>query len=79
MLPPVYPTLLCGSGGGAAGCFTRNPSIIIQLRGNHPMNPHLEIALAHPVFDPARQINPSFFWRAEPRITVGLTCNIGME
>jgi hypothetical protein len=43
------------------------------------MNPHLEIALAHPVFDPARQINESFFWRVEPRITVGLTCNIGME
>jgi hypothetical protein len=43
------------------------------------MSPHVEIALAHPVFDPVRQINESFFWRPEPRITVGLTCNIGME
>jgi hypothetical protein len=43
------------------------------------MNQHVEIALAQPVFDPVRQINTSFFWRAEPRITLGLTCNIGME
>jgi hypothetical protein len=43
------------------------------------MNQHVEIALAHPVFDPERQINQSFFWRAEPRISLGLTCNIGME
>jgi hypothetical protein len=43
------------------------------------MNQHVEIALAHPVFDPERQIIQSMFWRAEPRITLGLTCNIGME
>jgi hypothetical protein len=43
------------------------------------MNPHVEIALAAPVFDPERQINQSFFWRVEPRISLGLTCNIGME
>jgi hypothetical protein len=42
-------------------------------------NQHIETALRFPVFDPARQINTSFFWRAEPRITLGLTCNIGME
>ena len=36
-------------------------------------------ALAHPVFDPETQITPSHFWRPEPGINAGLTCNIGIE
>ena len=37
------------------------------------------IALAHPVFDPASQIDRRFFWFPERLISAGLTCNIGME
>jgi hypothetical protein len=43
------------------------------------MNRHIEIALAHPVFDPERQIDGRFFWFDDRNISVGLTCNIGME
>ena len=43
------------------------------------MNPHVEIALAHPVFDPDVQITQRFFWLAERHVSAGLTCNIGME
>ena len=42
------------------------------------MNP-IEYALAHPVFDPETQITPDHFWFAERNLSVGLTCNIGME
>ena len=40
---------------------------------------HIEYALAHPVFDPETQITPGHFWFPEPKISVGLTLNIGME
>jgi hypothetical protein len=43
------------------------------------MHRQIAIALAAPVFDPATQIVPQFFWRAEPDMSVGLTANIGME
>ena len=43
------------------------------------MNPHIEIALASPVFDPERQITTKFFWWPVAGILAGLTCNIGME
>lgn len=43
------------------------------------MNLHIETALSHPVFDPERQIDGRFFWQPERAISVGLTCNIGME
>jgi hypothetical protein len=43
------------------------------------MNPHVEIALSAPVFDPERQIDARFFWRVERDVSVGLTVNIGME
>jgi hypothetical protein len=36
-------------------------------------------ALAHPVYDPERQIVAGHFWMVEPRISAGLTVNIGME
>jgi hypothetical protein len=36
-------------------------------------------ALAHPVFDPERQIVRGHFWWPSPRISAGLTVNIGME
>lgn len=42
------------------------------------MNSHIAYALAHPVFDPERQITPDHFWRAG-NIGIGLTANIGME
>ena len=42
------------------------------------MNRHLVYALAHPVFDPARQITPGHAWRVG-RIGALVTVNIGME
>jgi hypothetical protein len=43
------------------------------------MNTHIATALAAPVFDPERQIDARFFWYADHSLSVGLTCNIGME
>ncbi len=43
------------------------------------MKRQIETALAHPAFDPERQIDGRFFWWAERAISVGLTCNIGLE
>jgi hypothetical protein len=42
------------------------------------MNQHIAYALAHPVFDPERQIVTGHFWR-HGRFSIGLTVNIGME
>lgn len=42
------------------------------------MNKHAAYALAHPVFDPERQITPAFFWR-DGKLALGLTVNLGME
>lgn len=36
-------------------------------------------ALAHPVFDPAKQILRGHSWRPEQHVTACLTVNIGME
>jgi hypothetical protein len=43
------------------------------------MNPHVQFALLHPVFDPMTQIVGGHFWFYNRRIHAGLTCNIGME
>lgn len=44
------------------------------------MRSQIEFALAHPVFDPERQIVPGHFWWVNPsRISACLTTNIGME
>ncbi len=43
------------------------------------MHHQVAFALAHPVFDPERQIVAGHHWRHERLITAGLTCNIGME
>lgn len=43
------------------------------------MHKQVAWALAHPVFDPVRQIVRGHFWQASPRISAGLTVNIGME
>lgn len=43
------------------------------------MHQQIAFALAHPVFDPERQIVPGHFWYAERLISAGLTVNIGME
>ena len=40
---------------------------------------HAAFALAHPVFDPFRDIRPGHAWYAERLISALLTCNIGME
>lgn len=42
------------------------------------MNTHATYALAHPVYDPERDITASHHWRAG-RLSFGLTVNIGME
>jgi hypothetical protein len=42
------------------------------------VNAHAAYALAHPVFDPDRQITQAFFWR-DGRLSLGLTVNLGME
>ncbi|HWG80570.1 MAG TPA: hypothetical protein VN681_12390 [Stellaceae bacterium] len=44
------------------------------------MKSQIEFALAHPVFDPERQIVRGHYWWAEPdRVSACLTVNIGME
>ena len=43
------------------------------------MHKQVAFALAHPVFDPERQIIPGHFWWPERGVSAGLTCNIGME
>lgn len=43
------------------------------------MHRHALYALAHPVFDPERQLGPDFYWRPERNVSAGLSCNIGME
>lgn len=42
-------------------------------------NSQIEYALAHPVFDPERQIVDGHYWHAERYISACLTVNIGME
>lgn len=36
-------------------------------------------ALAHPVFDPERQIVAGHFWQFDREWSAGLTVNIGLE
>jgi len=43
------------------------------------MRSQVEFALAHPVYDPERQIVPGHFWRADRHVSAGLTANIGLE
>jgi hypothetical protein len=43
------------------------------------MHNQVSFALAHPVFNPERQIVKGHFWLAAPFISAGLTVNIGME
>jgi len=43
------------------------------------MHRQVAYALAHPVFDPERQIVRGHFWQPESHILAGLTVNIGME
>ena len=43
------------------------------------MKSQVEFALAHPVFDPERQIVAGHYWRAERNTSACLTVNIGME
>lgn len=43
------------------------------------MNRHIIFALAHPVFDPERQIIRGHFWMQERDVSACLTVNIGME
>lgn len=43
------------------------------------MNSHAQFALAHPVFDPERQIITGHYWAFERDVSACLTVNIGME
>jgi hypothetical protein len=43
------------------------------------MNAHVAFALAHPVFDPERQIVVGHYWRVDRDVSACLTVNIGME
>jgi len=43
------------------------------------MREQVEFALAHPVFDPERQIIQGHYWAPERWVTACLTVNIGME
>lgn len=47
-------------------------------RKSHLMNSHIIYALAHPVFDPERQITLGHYWQTGD-IRACLTSNIGME
>lgn len=39
---------------------------------------HVDFALAHPVFDPDRDMRQGHFWRSG-KFGFGLTANVGME
>jgi hypothetical protein len=39
----------------------------------------IQFALAHPVFNPSRQIIGGHFWRYDRQTSACLTVNIGME
>lgn len=43
------------------------------------MKSQVEFALAHPVYDPDRQIIRGHFWMVARDISAMLTVNIGME
>jgi hypothetical protein len=43
------------------------------------MRSQINFALAHPVFDPARDIVVGHYWRATRDISACLTVNIGQE
>jgi hypothetical protein len=43
------------------------------------MRSQIEFALAHPVFDPERQIVRGHYWLADRDISACLTVNIGLE
>jgi hypothetical protein len=43
------------------------------------MKSQVEFALAHPVFDPVRQIVRGHYWRSSADVSACLTVNIGME
>jgi hypothetical protein len=43
------------------------------------MHPQAAYALAHPVYDPERQILSGHFWAADRDVSAGLTVNIGQE
>jgi hypothetical protein len=43
------------------------------------MNNHVAFALAHPVFDPTKQILKDHSWMLADDVSAGLTVNIGME
>lgn len=43
------------------------------------MPKQVELALAHPVFDPVRQMRRDFTWVVERGVSASLSCNIGME
>lgn len=40
---------------------------------------HSAFALAHPVYDPERQIVPGHYWVADRHVSACLTVNIGQE
>jgi hypothetical protein len=43
------------------------------------MRSQVEFALAHPVYDPVRQIIVGHYWRADRDLSACLTVNIGQE
>jgi len=43
------------------------------------LDKQIAYALAHPVFDPLKQITAGHFWLVDKQISAGLTVNIGME
>ena len=43
------------------------------------MRSQIEFALAHPVYDPERQITTGHYWRAAHTVSACLTVNIGRE
>jgi hypothetical protein len=43
------------------------------------MQTQIAYALAHPVFDPARQITFENSWLVEPGVSAMLSVNIGLE
>lgn len=40
---------------------------------------HVSFALAHPVFDPDRDVTLKHYWNMDRRVVAGLTVNLGLE
>jgi hypothetical protein len=68
----------CKGSGSLQGGLQPSRSGSSEAKEGEGMRSQIEFALAHPVFDPDRQILPGHFWSLG-WASFGLTVNIGMS